>query len=346
MTANQQMKNMLDQLMGTNRDGENKSAVKFSSTKVCRSFLLNCCPHDILSATRMDLGKCSRIHDVALRADYAQASKEKDYFFDIDATEHLERFIADCDKTTEEAKVRLLETQEELSAEVTQKMSHINALSDKIGQKLAKAEEKGEAGLVEESMKLMEEVELIRKEKLTAEQQYRNSMPSSNFQQQKLRVCEVCSAYLGIYDNDHRLADHFGGKLHLGFIEIREKLAKLQANVEQRRIERRNAYNRERQRASRSRSRDRSHGDGVDEDGERGDDRRARVRHRHADSGGDRYDRDRSRSRDRRDRRRSDRERDRDYWRRSSHRSSDTRGSSSRYSEEERYRRRRSPDFY
>ena len=28
-------------------------------------------------------------------------------------------------------------------------------------------------------------------------------------------------AYLGIHDNDRRLADHFGGKLHLGFIEIR-----------------------------------------------------------------------------------------------------------------------------
>lgn len=56
---------------------------------------------------------------------------------------------------------------------------------------------------------------------------YRNSMPASSFQQQKLRVCEVCSAYLGLHDNDRRLADHFGGKLHLGFIEIREKLEKL-----------------------------------------------------------------------------------------------------------------------
>lgn len=52
-------------------------------------------------------------------------------------------------------------------------------------------------------------------------------MPASSYQQQKLRVCEVCSAYLGIHDNDRRLADHFGGKLHLGFITIREKLAEL-----------------------------------------------------------------------------------------------------------------------
>lgn len=56
-------------------------------------------------------------------------------------------------------------------------------------------------------------------------------MPASSYQQQKLRVCEVCSAYLGIHDNDRRLADHFGGKLHLGFIKIREKLTELEVSI-------------------------------------------------------------------------------------------------------------------
>ena len=48
---------------------------------------------------------------------------------------------------------------------------------------------------------------------------------SSLLQQQRLRVCEVCSSYLenfdGVHDNDKRLADHYGGKLHLGFIDLR-----------------------------------------------------------------------------------------------------------------------------
>lgn len=56
-------------------------------------------------------------------------------------------------------------------------------------------------------------------------------MPVSSYQQQKLRVCDVCSAYLGIHDNDRRLADHFGGKLHLGFIKIREKLSELEVRL-------------------------------------------------------------------------------------------------------------------
>ena len=46
-----------------------------------------------------------------------------------------------------------------------------------------------------------------------------------------MHLPQVCSAYLGIHDNDRRLADHFGGKLHLGFIQIREKLVELQVNT-------------------------------------------------------------------------------------------------------------------
>ncbi|KAM3964497.1 putative RNA-binding protein Luc7-like 1 isoform 3-T3 [Aphomia sociella] len=186
----------------------------------------------------MDLGECPKIHDLALRADYELASKTKDYFYDIDATEHLEAFIADCDRRTTAAKQRLAETQEELSAEVTEKANAVHELAEQIGQKLARAEALGEEGMVEESVRLMGEIEELRKKKAVAEQEYRNSMPASSYQQQKLRVCEVCSAYLGIHDNDRRLADHFGGKLHLGFITIREKLAELKKTVDKRREER------------------------------------------------------------------------------------------------------------
>ena len=99
-------------------------------------------------------------------------------------------------------------------------LNKVHELAETIGKKLAAAEKAGADGNVEESLKLMEEVEKSKKEKVAAEVEYRNSMPASSYQQQKLRVCEVCSAYLGIHDNDRRLADHFGGKLHLGFIAM------------------------------------------------------------------------------------------------------------------------------
>lgn len=144
--------------------------------------------------------------------------------------EHLQAFIADCDRRTEAAKTRLAETQEELTAEVAVKANAVHQLAEEIGKKLAKAEALGEAGQVEESVQLMQEIEELRAKKIQAEHEYRSSMPASSYQQQKLRVCEVCSAYLGIHDNDIRLADHFGGKLHLGFMEIRDKLKDLEVS--------------------------------------------------------------------------------------------------------------------
>lgn len=145
--------------------------------------------------------------------------------------EHLQAFIADCDRRTEAAKKRLAETQEELTAEVAVKANAVHQLAEEIGKKLAKAEALGEAGEVEESVQLMAEIDELRAKKVQAEQEYRSSMPASSYQQQKLRVCEVCSAYLGIHDNDIRLADHFGGKLHLGFMAIRDKLAELEVST-------------------------------------------------------------------------------------------------------------------
>uniref|UniRef100_A0A0A9ZEZ2 Putative RNA-binding protein Luc7-like 2 n=2 Tax=Lygus hesperus TaxID=30085 RepID=A0A0A9ZEZ2_LYGHE len=293
MTAHDQMRAMLDQLMGTGRNGENnRYQVKFTDPKVCKSFLLGCCPHEILSSTRMDLGECPKIHDLALRADFEHASRTKDYYYDIDAMEQLESFISDCDRRTEVAKQRLLETQEELSAEVAEKANVVHELAEEIGKKLAKAEALGAEGMVDDSLKLMGEIDDLRKKKNMAEEVYRNSMPASSYQQQKLRVCEVCSAYLGIHDNDRRLADHFGGKLHLGFISIREKLADLKKSVEERRS----------QRKAEGRDRDRDRGDRGDRE-ERDRDRGDRE------DRGDRRDRDRDRYRSRssRDRERSSR---------------------------------------
>lgn len=35
---------------------------------------------------RMDLGECPKVHDYGLRADYENASKEKDYYYDVEVS--------------------------------------------------------------------------------------------------------------------------------------------------------------------------------------------------------------------------------------------------------------------
>ncbi|KAF3539938.1 hypothetical protein F2Q69_00018954, partial [Brassica cretica] len=100
-----------------------------------------------------------------------------------------------------------------------------------INEKLKKAEEFGEQGMVDEAQKALEEAEALKK--LTPRQEpvvdsTKFTAADVRITDQKLRLCDICGAFLSIYDNDRRLADHFGGKLHLGYMLIRDKLAELQ----------------------------------------------------------------------------------------------------------------------
>ncbi|XP_057435804.1 uncharacterized protein LOC130728366 [Lotus japonicus] len=198
-----------------------------------------------------------------------------------------------------------------------------------INEKMRKAEELGEQGLVDEAKKAMEEAEALKKLPPRQEPVLDSSKYTAadvRITDQKLRVCDICGAFLSVYDSDRRLADHFGGKLHLGYMQIREKLEELQ---EERNKSRKLDRHEDRRSKERSRDRDRE----PSRDRERGEshergrdiDRRSRDRDRHHDR--DRgYDRDRNgdrnRSYDSRSHRRSrsrSRDRPRDYDRHRRH---------------------------
>lgn len=77
------------------------------------------------------------------------------------------------------------------------------------------------------------------KERSLAEVLPGNPLASTNVNQ-KLRVCDVCGAFLSIFDSDRRLADHFGGKLHLGYLQIRKKIGEIADARRERRRRQRN----------------------------------------------------------------------------------------------------------
>nr|XP_036850453.1 putative RNA-binding protein Luc7-like 2 [Manis javanica] len=338
MSAQAQMRAMLDQLMGTSRDGDTtRQRIKFSDDRVCKSHLLNCCPHDVLSGTRMDLGECLKVHDLALRADYEIASKEQDFFFELDVCDFIStsqaREVMDDIVGSGNSMCKVKEAEDK-------RAERVHELNEEIGKLLAKVEQLGAEGNVEESQKVMDEVEKARAKKREAEEVYRNSMPASSFQQQKLRVCEVCSAYLGLHDNDRRLADHFGGKLHLGFIEIREKLEELKrvvAEKQEKRNQERLKRREEREREEREKlRRSRSHSKNPKRSRSR-----EHRRHRSRSMSRERKRRTRSKSREKRHRHRSrssSRSRSRSHQR-SGHSSRDrSRERSRRRSSKERFR--------
>lgn len=307
MSAKDQISAMLDELMGTSRNGEkSNSSYNFDDRSVCRAFLLGCCPYMILQQTKADMGSCNKIHDLALKADYEKAlQKRSDYNFEYDALAAIEKFIAESDRRKEIAKIRLKESQEELGEEAAKKMQKLNEVDEEIAKKLAKAEEYGSEGDADNSLKMMEEVDELKEKKKEMEQLFNSSMPASAFQQQKLRICDICSAHLGIHDNDRRLVDHFSGKLHLGFITIREKLEELKKKVAELREQRKNNRDNEKKR-SRSRSRGSSSRYKRSDSKSRRSRSRSRDRYRRSPDSRSRRSPNSSRDKDRRDR-------DRDY---------------------------------
>uniref|UniRef100_A0A804IQ89 Uncharacterized protein n=3 Tax=Musa acuminata TaxID=4641 RepID=A0A804IQ89_MUSAM len=187
--------------------------------------------------------------------------------------------------------------------------------------------------MIDEAQKALEEAEALKKlggrqEPVIEPSKY--SAVDVRITDQKLRVCDICGAFLSVYDNDRRLADHFGGKLHLGYMQIREKLAELQEERDKKRkIDRSEDDRRSKERSrddDRAGSRDRDinrdvRGDNRDRGREH--DRRNRDHDRHYDRGHRDRDRgsDRSRNYDSRSRRSRSRSRDRakDYDRHRRH---------------------------
>ncbi|CAG8758609.1 12526_t:CDS:2 [Cetraspora pellucida] len=221
---------------------------------------------------KMDLGACPKIHSERLKTEYEEAKQKKVCDFDLEFERNLSNFVSDCDRKIASAQKRLDKTPED-SAKVSQLTREIENLSTEISEMTKEVEVLGEEGKVSESMKLLQDVEAKKTLKLEKE----GGGPS---QQQKLRVCEVCSAYLSIFDSDRRLADHFGGKMHLGYLKIRDLLKELKEKHKDRRSDSREG------RGYQDRDRDR----GYDRD-------------RHGRSG--RFDYDRRPTRDHRSRSRS-----------------------------------------
>eukprot|EP01134_Creolimax_fragrantissima_P007464 CFRG7464T1 len=336
MSALDLMRQQMDELMGKNRNGDKSTPeLVFTDRDVCKNFLLGVCPRDIFVNTKKEEPPCGSVHDDKLQAAYEKAIAEgKTFDFEDDVAQFLEYRVRDLDRELNRAQDRLALQQQPLEDEET--TNKIMDLANEIGKKLAQAEALGEEGKVDDAQALLKEVESIKREKQLAEEASKELLPKGATKQQKLRVCDVCSAYLSLFDSDRRLADHFGGKVHAGCLKIRTLNTELKKQLMERRQRgsehvRSNSSNYNRERSSGNDRDRRSNRDGSARerersgrhsrsDREKSDRRRERSRSRDRRSSRERSSRrERSRSRDRRNSRErsSRRERDDDRRRRS-----------------------------
>jgi hypothetical protein len=95
--------------MGAQREAEEgRKLPPFDSREVCRPYLLECCPREILMDTRLEnLVLCRKMHEKAHVADYLRAQEKRDLFYDLEAFEALEECIRAVDYEVQKGKQNL-----------------------------------------------------------------------------------------------------------------------------------------------------------------------------------------------------------------------------------------------
>lgn len=297
------MREMIAQLMGQQRaEEEGRKLPPFDHHSVCRSYLQGCCPRELLSDTRLEpMMSCRKMHEPAHKGEYNKAQKKGDLFYDVEAYEELEDAIRIVDQEIRRLQDKVKrDAEQNLDINEQQRTQKIFEVNEQIGVALVQIEALGNEGRINESVELSRKVDELKKRKRELDNEMKGVHPSML---QRLRVCETCSAQLNVMDHETRLQDHYGGKMHLGMVEIREKYAEMKNSIDERRTLKKLAEEKERNERRNQRGRSRSR-----------DRKRSRSRERKS-----HRSRSRSKSRSHKDRRRS-RSRDRKSSRRDSSR--------------------------
>ncbi|EUC27445.1 hypothetical protein COCCADRAFT_41827 [Bipolaris zeicola 26-R-13] len=230
---------LLEQLMGEQlMNGTDQRAPQLSITdsKVCRSYLVGNCPHDLFTNTKNELGPCPKVHNEALKTEYqeADADQKRRWGFEFDYMRDMQHHIDACNRKIDSAQRRLEKTPEEIR-QTNALLKAINELTKSIEAGMLEIKIMGEEGMVNMAVQEFTKVRYKKAEKEERERELRalsdTGGPSGH---QKLQVCDVCGAYLSRLDNDRRLADHFYGKMHLGYAQMRKSYEALSKELKDR----------------------------------------------------------------------------------------------------------------
>lgn len=143
----------------------------------------------------------------------------------------LQKYIDECNRRIDAAQRRLEKTPDEIR-QTNDLLKQISDLSRTINTGLLEVSILGESGSVGLAATEFHKIRVAKAAKDEKERELKSlsdtSGPSGH---QKLQVCDVCGAYLSRLDNDRRLADHFYGKMHLGYAQMRRTWEGLQKEL-------------------------------------------------------------------------------------------------------------------
>lgn len=239
-----EQKKLIDQLMGReisasrnrfgpshprdgNRAGFNRNNdIGFYSPRVCKSYLVGECPHDLFQGTKLSMGRCPQIHLARYKIDYEKAKREGKNLIEFEKEYYmiLLQLLRECDEQVKASLNSLKYTSEDLEKinQATKELDEVDTKLSLMNQEINALLEVNEVEKAMIQTEKLQDLQIKRKEIAKRVKKIAENVNQSA--QQKLQVCEICGAYLSRLDTDRRLADHFLGKTHLAYVKMRQEL--------------------------------------------------------------------------------------------------------------------------
>mmetsp|Transcript_9849 Transcript_9849/g.36726 ORF Transcript_9849/g.36726 Transcript_9849/m.36726 type:complete len:330 (-) Transcript_9849:991-1980(-) len=224
------IKKTLDMLMGVNRNGDRPDAIidSYRDRRVCKYDLVGLCPHQLFPNTRQHLGACKAQCCPApqhLKQQFQEDLENDDplcWRFVKDAERFYSDLVGKCDEKKQLHQFRLDEQNKQAGHVAPLENAELKATIERMEELTGLVEKLGEEGKIDEAQQRMQELDHLTKRKEELEAYIK---PKTN--QQELLVCDICAAILSVNETDQRLADHFAGKSHIGYVKLREKAKEL-----------------------------------------------------------------------------------------------------------------------
>ena len=233
------LRKTLDNLMGKDRNLPIKEQIlkkkHFDDPDVCKFFLIGFCPHELFTYVKSsNIGECHYRHDQQFKISFESDPNKENY-----QIKYEEDLISFLESITSELDIKIKRCLERIEMPPPEQVLNKDAqielenLDKEITEKISEAEHLGEMGLIEQSEKLMKEIEQIKIQ--------RNLLTNTKehvaiYKDRQMKVCEICGALQSAIDNEKRIQTHKEGKIHSAYLKIRQYLDLLRKKKMERRI--------------------------------------------------------------------------------------------------------------
>ncbi|CCH59394.1 hypothetical protein TBLA_0B05670 [Henningerozyma blattae CBS 6284] len=196
--------------------------------RICKAYLVGECPYDLFQGTKVSMGTCPQIHSTNYKLRYENLKSKhgiKFVEFEKEYYQILLSLINECNSNIEVALKNLQYTSNEdymKINEITKQLNEVDTNISLMNNEIDALISKNEISMAMLQSIKLNDLQLQRKDVAVKVKNLTENINQSA--QQKLQVCEICGAYLSRLDTDRRLADHFLGKIHLGYVKMRKNL--------------------------------------------------------------------------------------------------------------------------